>query len=512
MGGDVNDWDRIVVGAGAAGDVLSARLSAAGDARVLLLEAGPDFRTADTPPDFLYRNTHVATPVDRNPDFWWLNLEARHTTAQQPRFYARGRGAGGSTTVNGLIAIRGVPEDFDSWAAAGAEGWSFSDVLPSLCRLEDELDFPDPSYHGRGGPIPIFREPESGWGGMDRALAEAAVKLGYGWAADHNAPGATGASPLAMNIRDGRRVSTNDGYLEPARERPNLTVRGDTLVDRVLFDRDRAVGVVSARAERFELAPGGEVILCCGAVHSPALLMRSGVGPAADLARLGIEVVADLPVGQGFQDHPAVLFQVPVRPEAMAEPHGRHTNLCVRYASGLAEAGPNDMMVLAMNHAASHRHGGFSIWVNRCFSRGRIRLVSRKPEVDPEVDIRLLEDERDRNRLEQALERGRELTESAPLRAIRTGPAVIPMQSRLLEIVSDAKHASGACRLGRPGDAATVVDSDCRVVGVGGLRVADNSIAPEVVRGNTFLTSVMIGEHAFSRTRLAASPAQNRIV
>lgn len=503
----MNGWDWIVIGAGASGAVLAERLSAPGDARVLLLEAGPDFSTAHTPPDFLYRNTHVATPVERNPDFWWLNLKAKHTTAQQPRFYARGRGAGGSTTVNGLIAIRGVPEDFDAWAAAGAEGWSFADVLPSFCRLEDELNFPDRPYHGRRGPIPIFREPESGWGGMDRAMGEAAVKLGYGWADDHNAPDATGASPLAMNIRDGRRVSTNDGYLERARARPNLTVRGDTLVDRVLFDRTRAVGVMTARGERFELASGGEVTVCCGSVHSPALLMRSGMGAATDLARLGIDVVADLPVGEGFQDHPAVPFQVPIRSEAMAEPHGRHTNLCVRYASGLTEAGPNDMMVLAMNHVVTHPHAGFSIWVNRCFSRGRIRLLSRAPEVDPDVDIRLLDDERDLRRLKEAIERGREFIESKPLRAIRTGPAVIPVPSQLLEIASDAKHSSGGCRLGRPGDPATVVDSDCRVVGVEGLRVADNSIAPEVVRGNTFLTAVMIGEHAFGRIRSAATAA-----
>lgn len=497
-------WDWIVVGAGGAGAVIAERLTAAGDARLLLLEAGPDFRTRDTPADFLYRDTHTAGPVERNPDFWWPDLEARRTTAQAPRFYARGRGAGGSSTVNGLISIRGVPEDFDGWAAGGAAGWSFDAVLPSFRRLEDELDFPAEPYHGTGGPIPIYREPQAGWGGMDRALGEAAVALGYGWADDHNAPGATGASPLAMNIRDGRRVSTNDAYLEPARERPNLDVRGWTLVDRVLIEAGRACGVVTARGERFELEPGGEVIVCAGAVHSPAILLRSGIGPRTDLQRLGIDVAAELPVGEGFQDHPSIWFDVPIRAELMRSFAGRHTNLAIRYSSGLAGAGPNDMMVLAMNHVVSGPNAGFSIWVNRAFSRGRVRLRSRDPDVDPEVDIRMLEDPRDRVRLEDGVERARELIDARALASIRTGPAQIPHRSDLAVLASDAKHSSGGCRLGRAGDPAAVVDPDCRVIGVEGLRVADLSIAPEVVRGNTFLTAVMIGEHAAARIRRPA--------
>ncbi len=256
---------------------------------------------------------------------------------------------GGSSAINGQIAIRGVPEDYDGWAAAGCAGWSFADVLPAFNRLETDLRFGAAAYHGEAGPIPVYRAPVSNWGAVDQALAEAALDAGYPWEADHNAPGTTGVSPYAINSQGGVRVSTNDAYVEPARGRNNLAIFGEAFVDRVLFDAERAIGVRAHIASGWREVRGAEVILAAGAVGSPAILMRSGVGPAAHLAALEIAVKTDLPVGEAFQDHPAIFLPVRLEPHAQPPPGFRHTNACVRYSSGLAGAGPNDMMMVAMN-------------------------------------------------------------------------------------------------------------------------------------------------------------------
>lgn len=509
----MSTYDYVIVGAGSAGCVLAARLSEDPDVRVALIEAGgPDTaQEIHIPAAF---NQQFKSALD-----WDLDSEPEPGLGGRRAYLPRGKMFGGCSSMNAMIYMRGNQVDYDAWAAAGATGWSYADVLPYFRRCEDNQRGGD-DFHGVGGPLTVSDSRSNH--PLAAAFVEAAVQAGHEHNADFNGESQLGVGAYQVTQRDGMRCSTAGAYLHPALDRPNLTVLSSAQAHRVVVEDDRAVAVeVSRDGAVEEVRAEGEVIVSAGAYESPKLLMLSGIGPAAALSAFGIDVVQDLPVGQGLQDHCMTLLNFRTDVEslmtaasadnaALLENEGRGP-----LTSNIGEAGgffcsrPGLQAPDVQFHMAPvlfHQEGlgaatehGFAIGpcVLAPTSRGQVTLRSPRPDVAPRIVHNYLTTSQDRDSIVSGVRTALEIAKQDAAAAVITGPFDVPESESDADVLAWARrsgmtlyHPTSTCAIG------SVVDPELRVFGMAGLRVVDASVFPSVPRGNTNAPTIMAAEKA----------------
>jgi 5-(hydroxymethyl)furfural/furfural oxidase len=587
--------DYLILGGGTAGCALAARLSEDPDKAVVLIEAGRDLRSDAMADNIRTRYPGLAYLDAQN---LWTDLSVTVSGAatrepnRTPRRYEQARVLGGGSAINAMVANRGAPGDYDEWGALGAEGWSGEVALKYFRKLERDCDIDD-QWHGKSGPIPVRRHNPERTSPFIAAVCRSLVAKGYPMRADQNGEWADGVFPAVIaTTDDGERIPASIAYLTPeVRRRSNLRIITDTQADVLLFDggrvvgaslvpsvgagdADRAQGAASASAsqsvsgsassasgsDRANARPdrllAAQTIVCCGGIHSSALLMRSGIGAAAELTKLGIPVHANLRgVGQNLMEHPLTAVSTYLPPASrIRDLREHHDQALLRYSSKLGDAPAGDMHIAMIGRTAWHsvgqRMGTLLIWVNKSYSRGNVTLRSADSRAEPVVDFKLLSDERDFERLKQGFrlaagilrdpaldkvrgsvfptsysERVRKVSAPGAVNALQMNllgkmldyaggmrdslvHQVITLGLRVDDLLADeAKlhefignsvagvwHASGTCKMGAAGDPMAVTDGAGRVHGVAGLRVCDSSIMPSIPRANTNMPTLMLTE------------------